>query len=67
MMSSWPVYREDWEFSYATEVMEHVKAITRGIRNMRAEMNVPNNKRTKVTSSAVIPNCLQHLKYSRSL
>ena len=28
--------------------MEHVKAITRGIRNMRAEMNVPNNKRTKV-------------------
>ena len=28
--------------------IEHVKAITRGIRNMRAEMNVPNNKRTKV-------------------
>ena len=48
MMSSWPVYREDREFPYATEVMEHVKAITRGIRNMRAEMNVPNNKRTKV-------------------
>ena len=48
MMSSWPVYREDWEFPYATEVMKHVKAITRGIRNMRAEMNVPNNKRTKV-------------------
>ena len=39
MMSSWPVYREDWEFPYATEVMKHVKAITRGIRNMRAEMN----------------------------
>ena len=48
MMSSWPVYREDWEFPRATEVMESVKAITRGIRNMRAEMNVPNNKRTKV-------------------
>ena len=48
MMSSWPVYREDWKFPYATEVIEHVKAITRGIRNMRAEMNVPNNKRTKV-------------------
>ena len=25
MMSSWPVYREDWEFPYATEVIEHVK------------------------------------------
>ena len=28
--------------------MEHVKEITRGIRNMRAEMNVPNNRKTKV-------------------
>ena len=46
MMSSWPAYREDWKYPYATEVIEHVKAITRGIRNMRAEMNVPNNKRT---------------------
>ncbi len=26
-------------------MMEHVKEITRGIRNMRAEMNVPNNRR----------------------
>ena len=48
MMSSWPVYREDWEFPYATEVIEHVKAITRGIRNMRAEMNVPNNRKTSL-------------------
>ena len=48
MMSKWPEYKVEWEFPRATEVMEHVKAITRGIRNMRAEMNVPNNKRTKV-------------------
>ena len=48
MMSEWPEYKEEWEFPRATEVMKHVKAITRGIRNMRAEMNVPNNKRTKV-------------------
>ena len=48
MMSIWPEYKEEWKFPRATEVMEHVKAITRGIRNMRAEMNVPNNKRTKV-------------------
>ena len=48
MMSKWPEYKTEWEFPRATEVMEHVKAITRGIRNMRAEMNVPNNKRTKV-------------------
>ncbi|MEE1087321.1 MAG: valine--tRNA ligase [Schaedlerella sp.] len=48
MISSWPVYKEEWEFPLATELMDHVKDITRGIRNMRAEMNVPNNKRTKV-------------------
>ena len=48
MMSTWPEYREDWAFPAAAEIMEYVKGITRGIRNMRAEMNVPNNKRTKV-------------------
>lgn len=48
MMSSWPVYRTEWEFPVAEEMISHVKDITRGIRNMRAEMNVPNNRRTKV-------------------
>lgn len=48
MISSWPVYREDWEFPMAEEVMGNMKEIIRGIRNMRAEMNVPNNRRTKV-------------------
>ncbi|MBO5461590.1 MAG: class I tRNA ligase family protein, partial [Ruminococcus sp.] len=48
MISAWPVYKEEWKFPVATEVMDGVKNITRGIRNMRAEMNVPNNKRTKV-------------------
>ena len=48
MISSWPVHRKEWEFPLAAELMEQVKAITRGIRNLRAEMNVPNNRRTKV-------------------
>jgi len=48
MISSWPKYRTEWEFPAAEELMSHVKDITRGIRNMRAEMNVPNNRRTKV-------------------
>ena len=29
-------------------VMEHIKAITKGIRNVRAEMDVPNSRKTKV-------------------
>ena len=48
MMSSWPVYKAERSFSADEATVEHVKDITRGIRNMRAEMNVPNNRRTKV-------------------
>ncbi len=48
MMSSWPVYKDEWNFPADEATVEHVKDITRGIRNMRAEMNVPNNRRTKV-------------------
>ena len=48
MMSQWPEFKEAWEFPLEENVMEHVKEITRGIRNMRAEMNVPNNRKTKV-------------------
>ena len=48
MMSSWPVYQEKWNDPKAEELLEHVKEITRGIRNIRTEMNVPNNRKTKV-------------------
>ena len=48
MMSSWPVYSTDWDFQAEERLMDQVKDITRGIRNMRAEMNVPNNRKTKV-------------------
>ena len=48
MMSEWPQFHVEWDFPAEENVMEHVKEITRGIRNMRAEMNVPNNRKTKV-------------------
>lgn len=48
MMSSWPIYKDEWNFPADETAVEHIKDITRGIRNMRAEMNVPNNRRTKV-------------------
>lgn len=48
MMSSWPVYKTEWNFPEDEAAVDHIKDITRGIRNMRAEMNVPNNRRTKV-------------------
>ena len=48
MMSSWPQYREDRAFAEAEEVVEHLKAIISGVRNIRAEMNVPAARKTKI-------------------
>ena len=48
MMSTWPEYKDEWNFPEDENVMEHVKAITRGIRNTRSEMDVPNSRKTKV-------------------
>ena len=48
MMSEWPKYKEEWNFAQDEFVMERVKAVTRGIRNIRAEMDVPNNRKTNV-------------------
>ena len=48
MMSSWPVYKDEWNFPADENVMEHIKAITKGSRNVRAEMDVPNSRKTKV-------------------
>ena len=48
MMSEWPKYKEEWNFAQDEFVMERVKAVTRGIRNIRAEMDVPNDRKTNV-------------------
>ena len=48
MMSEWPKYRDEWNFPADENVMEHVKAIVKGIRNIRSEMDVPNSRKTKV-------------------
>ena len=48
MMSSWPQYRKDREFPEAENIAEHLKAIISGVRNIRAEMNVPASRKTKI-------------------
>ena len=48
MMSEWPVYDESWSFPEAENIAEHFKAIVKGVRNVRAEMNVPNSRKAKV-------------------
>ncbi len=48
MMSSWPEYDEALSFPQAERIVDHYKEIIRGVRNVRAEMNVPNSRKAKI-------------------
>ena len=48
MMSSWPEYDEAYDFPQEEMIVDHIKDIVRGVRNARAEMNVPNSRKAKV-------------------
>ena len=48
MISSWPVYKEQWSNPAAEEMAESMKNVIRGIRNLRTEMNVANSRKAKV-------------------
>ena len=45
MVSEWPVYSEELNFSEAAEDFEKVMAAVKAIRNRRAEMNVPPSRK----------------------
>ena len=47
MISSWPEYKEEWSFAAEENVVEHMKEIIRGVRNVRAEMNVAPSRKAK--------------------
>ena len=48
MMSDWPQYKKEWEFPHAENVVEHLKLLASGVRNIRAEMNVPAGRKIKI-------------------
>ncbi len=48
MISSWPEYREDWNFEKEERAIETIKEAVRSIRNVRSSMNVPNSKKATV-------------------
>ena len=48
MISEWPVYTEERNFPVAENIVDHFKEIIRGVRNVRAEMNVPNSRKATV-------------------
>ncbi len=49
MTSSWPVYQDTLCFAQEEKEMERIMNAIRGIRNRRAEMNVPPSKKAKVS------------------
>ncbi len=48
MISSWPVFTEEWDNKSAEADMERVQNIVKGIRNIRKEMNVPMSRKANV-------------------
>ncbi|MCI8992454.1 MAG: valine--tRNA ligase [Eubacterium sp.] len=48
MLSDWPQYAEKRDYPRETEIISQIKEMVKGIRNRRAEMNVPQSKKTNV-------------------
>lgn len=48
MISSWPEFKEEWNFAKEERAVETIKEAVRGIRNTRAGMNVPPSRKAKV-------------------
>ncbi len=48
MISSWPEYRNGWNYEEEEHSVETIKEAVRGIRNVRTSMNVPPSKKAKV-------------------
>lgn len=48
MVSEWPEFKEEWNFTAEESEIELIKQAVRSIRNVRAQMNVPPSKKAKV-------------------
>ena len=48
MISEWPVYDKEMNYSKEEEAVETIKAAVKGIRNVRTEMNVPPSRKANV-------------------
>ena len=65
MISSWPEYKEEWNFEAEENAIETIKEAVRGIRTVRTSMNVPNSKKATVyvvSESAKIREIFEHGK-----
>ncbi|MDO4330970.1 MAG: class I tRNA ligase family protein, partial [Lachnospiraceae bacterium] len=66
MISTWPVFKEEWNFADEEKATETIKEAVRSIRNVRTSMNVPPSKRAKVFVVSENEELLQIFEHSKS-
>jgi valyl-tRNA synthetase len=66
MVSSWPEFKPEWDFSDASD-MEIVMDAVRGIRNIRAELNVSPGKKAEATARVSDAKVLKLLEDSKEI
>ena len=66
MISSWPEYREEWNFAAEEHAISMIKEAVRGIRNVRTDMNVPNSKKATVYVVSENPKVREIFEQGRS-
>ncbi len=66
MISSWPEYRDGWNFPQEEKSVEVIKEAVRAIRNVRASMNVPPSKKAKVYVVSESRELLDIFRHSRA-
>ena len=67
MMSKWPEFKAEWNFATEELQVERMKEIIRGVRNVRAEMNVAPSRKAGVfvvCENAVLCNGFAEMKTS---
>ena len=65
VISSWPVYKDEWNFAEDEKAVETIKEAVRGIRGVRTSMNVPPSKKARVvvvSENPEIRNIFEHGK-----
>ena len=65
MISSWPEYKDEWNFADEEKAVETIKDAVRAIRGVRTSMNVPPSKKAKVYVVSEDPEVLVIFEHSR--
>ena len=66
MVSSWPEWKEEWNFTAEESATETIKEAVRSIRAVRTSMNVPPSKKTKVLVVSENTELLQIFEHSKA-